>query len=112
VFLFIASALVAEEQAVSGELGAVAADTDPTKPEPGADEAIEVPGELAVPTANVVLDGKALTYRRAFKVGNRVQIIAPAYREDPTQPKVVPREQWHAAPVNGVDPVAWTHKLL
>jgi hypothetical protein len=77
----------------------VTADTDPTKPEPGADEAIEVPGEPAVPTSNVVLDGKALTYRRAFKVGNRVHIITPAYREDPTQPKVVPREQWHATPV-------------
>jgi len=27
-----------------------------------------------------------------------VQIMTPAYERDPDQPKVVPREQWHAAP--------------
>jgi len=27
-----------------------------------------------------------------------VQIMTPAYEQDPDQPKVVPKEQWHAAP--------------
>jgi small-conductance mechanosensitive channel len=27
-----------------------------------------------------------------------VQIMTPAYEGDPDQPKVVPKEQWHAAP--------------
>jgi hypothetical protein len=27
-----------------------------------------------------------------------VQIMTPAYEGDPAQPKVVPKEQWYAAP--------------
>jgi hypothetical protein len=27
-----------------------------------------------------------------------VQIMTPAYEGDPEQPKVVPKEQWYAAP--------------
>jgi small-conductance mechanosensitive channel len=30
-----------------------------------------------------------------------VQIMTPAYEGDPDRPKVVPREQWHAAPAEG-----------
>lgn len=45
-----------------------------------------------------VIAGFTMTYRRAFKVGDRVQIMTPAYEGDPAQPKLVPREQWHAEP--------------
>jgi hypothetical protein len=27
-----------------------------------------------------------------------VQIMTPAYRGDPAEPKIVPKEQWYAAP--------------
>jgi hypothetical protein len=30
-----------------------------------------------------------------------VQIMTPAYEGDPAQPKVVPKEQWYAAPARG-----------
>ena len=32
-----------------------------------------------------------------------VQIMTPAYRDDPEQPKLVPREQWYAAPASPGD---------
>lgn len=35
-----------------------------------------------------------------------VQIMTPAYRGDPEQPKVVPREQWYAAPARPPEPPA------
>lgn len=31
---------------------------------------------------------------------NGIQIMTPAYREDPPEPKVVPKEQWYTPPVN------------
>jgi small-conductance mechanosensitive channel len=39
-------------------------------------------------------------HRRILDVFNEygVQIMTPAYEGDPDQPKVVPRDQWHAAP--------------
>jgi hypothetical protein len=30
-----------------------------------------------------------------------VQIMSPSYEHDPDEPKVVPREQWYAAPAKG-----------
>jgi small-conductance mechanosensitive channel len=33
-----------------------------------------------------------------------VQIMTPAYEGDPEQPKVVPREQWYAAPARTAQP--------
>ena len=30
--------------------------------------------------------------------GNGVQIMTPAYREDPVEPKVVPKERWYTPP--------------
>ena len=37
-----------------------------------------------------------------------VQIMTPAYRQDPGVPKVVPKEQWYCAPAltNGADDLA------
>jgi hypothetical protein len=32
-----------------------------------------------------------------------VQIMTPAYEGDPDQPKVVPKEKWHAAPAKPDD---------
>jgi small-conductance mechanosensitive channel len=32
-----------------------------------------------------------------------VQIMSPSYRGDPSQPKVVPRDQWYAAPARKAD---------
>ena len=32
-----------------------------------------------------------------------VQIMTPAYEHDPAQPKLVPREQWYAAPASPGD---------
>jgi small-conductance mechanosensitive channel len=37
-----------------------------------------------------------------------VQIMTPAYEGDPEQPKVVPREQWYAAPARAPEPSATT----
>jgi len=39
-------------------------------------------------------------HRRILDVFNEygIQIMTPAYEGDPEQPKVVPRDQWHAAP--------------
>jgi small-conductance mechanosensitive channel len=34
-----------------------------------------------------------------------VQIMTPAYEGDPEKPKLVPKEQWFAAPANGAEPV-------
>jgi hypothetical protein len=35
-----------------------------------------------------------------------VQIMTPYYRGDPEQPKVVPRDQWYAAPARSPEPPA------
>jgi small-conductance mechanosensitive channel len=37
-----------------------------------------------------------------------VQIMTPSYEGDPEQPKVVPREQWYAAPARSPEPSATT----
>ena len=29
---------------------------------------------------------------------NGVQIMSPAYKEDPAEPKIVPKEQWYTPP--------------
>jgi small-conductance mechanosensitive channel len=44
-------------------------------------------------------------HRRILDVFNEygVQIMTPAYEGDPEQPKIVPREQWHAAPARPDD---------
>jgi small-conductance mechanosensitive channel len=31
---------------------------------------------------------------------NGVQIMSPAYKEDPAEPKIVPKERWYAPPAN------------
>lgn len=33
-----------------------------------------------------------------------VQIMTPAYEDDPARPKLVPREQWYAAPAAPGEP--------
>jgi small-conductance mechanosensitive channel len=33
-----------------------------------------------------------------------VQIMTPAYRDDPEVPKVVPKEQWFSAPAKAAEP--------
>jgi small-conductance mechanosensitive channel len=45
-------------------------------------------------------------HRRILDVFNEygVQIMTPAYEGDPAEPKVVPREQWHAPPAPQRDP--------
>ena len=42
----------------------------------------------------------AALHRSVLDVFNEygVQIMTPAYEGDPEQPKIVPREQWYAAP--------------
>jgi small-conductance mechanosensitive channel len=50
--------------------------------------------------AGTMLDVYTGLHRHILDVFNEygVQIMTPAYMADPAEPKVVPREQWHAAP--------------
>jgi small-conductance mechanosensitive channel len=56
-------------------------------------------------TASRMLEVYADLHRRILDVFNEygVQIMTPAYMADPTIPKVVPPDQWHAAPAHGTD---------
>ena len=56
-------------------------------------------------TASRMLEVYADLHRRILDVFNEygVQIMTPAYMADPTIPKVVPPDQWHAAPADGTD---------
>jgi small-conductance mechanosensitive channel len=50
--------------------------------------------------AGTMLEVYTSLHRHVLDVFNEygVQIMTPAYMADPAEPKVVPREQWHAAP--------------
>jgi small-conductance mechanosensitive channel len=50
--------------------------------------------------ANAMVATRTALHRNILDVFNEygVQIMTPAYEGDPAQPKVVPREQWYAAP--------------
>ena len=38
-----------------------------------------------------------------FSMNNGVQIMTPAYMADPAQAKIVPKDQWYAAPASPPD---------
>jgi len=62
--------------------------------------------------ANAMLELYTELHRRVLDVFNEhgVQIMTPAYQRDPEQPKIVPRDQWYAAParMEPADPAAPT----
>jgi hypothetical protein len=65
--------------------------------------------EINVPCGNAQAMGIVYTrlHRNVLDLFNEygVQIMTPAYEGDPKKPKLVPKEQWFAAPANGAEPV-------